>query len=165
MIGSSPPPPPTMRTRPTTQALLGPRCPASAIHLQPPTPKVTHAHFSDSLTRRHQTTLRPSKLQNAKLLIPTHAWSPVYTRAHTNACTQLSPHMLGQVSTCPQSSSSSLSPFPGTIWEWLRTYHTRWTQGRGGRKQLFTHRHQPCNTSLLVLGGQREVKMGDRGIG
>lgn len=121
------PSPPTIKASPTARALPSPRCPANAMHLQSPTPRVTHTHLSDSPTHRHQAAVRHSllltlsKLRNTEPLTPMHARSPalVYTHVHTNACMQPFPHMLDQVSTHPQSSFSPPSLFPGPTWEWL----------------------------------------------
>lgn len=102
--------PPTMGARPTAWALPGPRCPSTFSPL--PTPRVTHAHLSDLPTCRHRATLRHSLTLTLSKTQNTEPLTPMHVRAHTNACTQLFPHVLGQVPTCPQSSSSLPSPIP-----------------------------------------------------
>lgn len=109
-------PQPTMAARPIAR-----ECQVPGAQLAPSTfSPLPQGHLSDLPTGRPQAILRCSlpltlsKLQNTKPLPPMHAQSSayVYTHAHTNMCTQLFPHMLGQVPTCSQSSSSPHSPWP-----------------------------------------------------
>lgn len=88
--------------------------------------QVTGAHLSDSPTCRHQA---PRAQPHSGRTVPEPltlymAPSCLYTRAHTNARTQLCPHMPGQVPAHPKQFPPSLVPHGNGG---RATSHIRWT--------------------------------------
>lgn len=139
--------PPTPWARPAARALPGPRGPA--IHRQTPTPKVTRAHLSDSPPLAlSQSRAQPHSSYKTLSLLPgvhTHTHTPC---AATFWATSPPPKQLSPTLPCSRPPIGTVEELP-----------LGWT--RAGSSA--SHRHHPCDTSLLLLGTGRGEGKVDRG--
>ena len=165
MIGSSPPHPPWgLGPLPGHHQVPG---------AHPPSAPYTQGHTCSPLRPAHTQASSHSQAQpyaNSQQDTKHRASHPyacpvscpcVYTCSHKGMHTTLAPTCWAKSPPVPRAAPPYPLPFPGPMQEGLRGYHIRWAQDR---EQLLIHRHQPCNTSLLLLGEQGEVEMEVRGI-